>query len=54
MILSEHHKKIIQDGYEHIRNYGIKRYSEMLAEEYGLNWDGIRKEIGLMNRYGVI
>ena len=54
MILSQHHKKIISDGYEYISSYGIKRYSEMLAEEYGLNWDGIRKEIGLMNRYGVI
>ena len=26
----------------------------MLADEYGRNWDGIRKEIGLMKRYGVI
>ena len=54
MILSQHHKKIISDGYEYISSYGIKRYSEMLADEYGRNWDGIRKEIGLMKRYGVI
>ena len=54
MILSKHHKRIVRDGYEEISSYGIKRYSEMLAEEFGLNWDGIRKEIGLMKRYGVI
>jgi len=54
MILNEHHKRIVNDGYEEISSYGIKRYSEMLADEYGKNWDGIRKEIGLMNRYGVI
>ena len=54
MILSQHHKRIISDGYDYISSYGIKRYSELLADEYGRNWDGIRKEIGLMKRYGVI
>jgi len=54
MILSQHHKRIIKDGYDEIQSYGIKNYSIMLAKEYGKNWDGIRKEIGLMKRYGVI
>ena len=54
MILQEHHKRIISDGYDYISSYGIKRYAEMLAEEYGKQWDGIRKEIGLMKRYAVI
>ena len=54
MILGQHHKKIIKDGYDEIVAVGIKKYSEMLADEYGKNWDGIRKEIGLMKRYGVI
>ena len=54
MILNEHQKRIVSDGYEYISSYGIKKYSEMLADEYGKNWDGIRKEIGLMKRYGVI
>ena len=54
MILSQHHKRIIRDGYDEIQSFGIKKYSVMLADEYGKNWDGIRKEIGLMKRYGVI
>lgn len=54
MILSKHHKRIISDGYEEIQRYGIKRYSIMLEKEYGLSWDGIRKQIGLMRRYRVI
>ena len=54
MILSEHHKRIINDGYDEIQSFGIKRYAEMLGKEYGKQWDGIRKEIGLMRRFGII
>ena len=54
MILSQHHKEIISVGYDEISSIGIKRFSERLADRYGLQWDGIRKEIGLMKRYGII
>ena len=33
---------------------GIKRIIEMIGDEYGEQWDGIRKEIGLMKRFGII
>ncbi len=54
MILSEHHERIIKDGYDKILAMGIKKYSGVLGKTYNLSWDGIRKEIGLMRRYGVI
>ena len=54
MILSKHHKDIIDNGYDYIKDLGIKRYAMILGKRHNLNWDGIRKEIGLMRRYGVI
>ena len=54
MILSKHHKDIIQSGYDYIKDIGIKKYAMVLGKRHKLNWDGIRKEIGLMRRYGVI
>ncbi len=54
MILGQHHKMIISNGYDEIQSIGIKKYSEMLADKYDMSWDGIRKEIGIMKRFGII
>jgi len=54
MILSQHHKRIIKDGYDEIQSIGIKKYSEMLGDRFDMSWDGIRKEIGIMKRFGII
>ncbi len=54
MILGQHHKKIISDGYDEIQSIGIKKYSEMLGDRFDMSWDGIRKEIGIMKRFGII
>ena len=45
MILSEHHERIIKDGYDKILEMGIEKYSGVLGKTYNLSWDGIRKEI---------